>query len=252
MTQAIAAVHTPCKNCVFAVYDDITQIDCALKYIDTYKAKNIEIVEAYDDDKEFYVINNKKCIGYREPNWFKHLHMENSTLQEKIDKYNELNSIGYCLILDTQTFDLDNFDAAIAKISSLCVKPQKLIIIRYALNPSKNLNYSNIEQIFAKYKIDFAWKVQTILDENLQAEDILYQTVTQNTQYRFMLYCNDCAADLNILVKTANDIVYKQLDQFNILSVENKHALMFSAGVYKYSIFHGTNILEDTSNYTFI
>ena len=101
-------------------------------------------------------------------------------------------------------------------------------------------------------EIDFAWKVQTILDENLQAEDIIYQTVTQNTQYRFMLYCNNHIADLNTLVETANDIVYKQLDQFNILSVKNQEAIIFSTGVYKYSIFHGTNILEDTSNYTFI
>ena len=61
--STINAVHTPCKNCVFAIYDNITQTNCALHYLDIYRDKDIEILEAYDNDKEFYIINNKKCIG---------------------------------------------------------------------------------------------------------------------------------------------------------------------------------------------
>ena len=55
-------IHTPCKDCVFAIYDDKTQINCSQDCIDKYKKLDVPIVEVYDDDKEFYVIEGRKCI----------------------------------------------------------------------------------------------------------------------------------------------------------------------------------------------
>ena len=80
---SIPAIHTSCKKCVFAIYDNITQTGCHLDYIAKYREKNISILEAYDEQKEFYVIGDKKCPGYREDSWFKD---NNLTIEEKIDK----------------------------------------------------------------------------------------------------------------------------------------------------------------------
>ena len=81
----IHAIHTPCKNCVFAKYEENTQTGCELDYIEKYKNLESEILEVYDNDKEFYVINDKKCLGYREPKWFEQLSMSDSSMEEKIN-----------------------------------------------------------------------------------------------------------------------------------------------------------------------
>lgn len=55
-------IKTSCKNCAFAIYEDRSQIACAFNRISKFD-KN-DIIEAYDDQKEFYVIN-RSCNYYR-------------------------------------------------------------------------------------------------------------------------------------------------------------------------------------------
>lgn len=47
-------LETSCKDCVFAIYDGKTQTSC---YADRI-SKFANVTEAYDEDKEFYVINH--------------------------------------------------------------------------------------------------------------------------------------------------------------------------------------------------
>lgn len=250
MSLVIKPIHTSCKNCVFSLYDKVTQHGCGLNYLDVYRNNNVEIIEAYDNDKEFYVINDKKCIGYREPKWFDSLGMADAPMQDKITKYFESNYINYFLILDTLEMNKDQFDAAIKNLSSASFAPQKLIIIRYAYKDN-DLPYTLIENTFKKYNVDISWKIHTILDNELSHDDILYQIITQNNKYRFVLYSKD-ATNLNDLIIQANNIVYKQLKSFNILSTTNKQNIVFSIGTYKYMMFHGENILNNPLYYTVV
>ena len=99
--QRIDTVHTPCKNCVFAEYDNKTQIGCHLDYIDRFKQSNIDIIEAWDEEKEFYIINKKKCVGYRENKWFASKGLGDATLDAKIEFFNKNNFLHYLLIINT-------------------------------------------------------------------------------------------------------------------------------------------------------
>jgi len=252
MNQSINPIHTPCKKCVFAKYENKTQIDCELKYLDIYRNKNIEILEAYDEDLEFYVINQKKCIGYREPKWFDMVGLSNSTLEEKITKYKELNKIHYALTIDTLNMTVDNFENIIKSVSGLSIKPQKLIIIRHLVD-NHQLPYNIIESTFNKYDIKNIWRIKTVLDTELSRGDVLHQVVGENSSYRFIAYTNDCDADLNKLIEKANSVVYENFDQFNILTLETEaKTIIFSVGVYRYTNAMGASILENQSNYTVI
>lgn len=252
MSESIHPIHTPCKKCVFAKYDNKTQTDCELKYLDIYRNKNIQILEAYDEDLEFYVVNDKKCIGYREPKWFDMLGMSNSTMEEKINKYNELNIINYVLAIDTLNMSDDQFNNMIQKIASLDIKPQRLVILRH-IKDNYQLPYSKIEQAFTTHGLQTPWKIKTILDTELSRGDIVHQVVGENSGYRFLAYTNDYDADIFKLVSTANKIVYQDFDQFNILSLEDEaNTIIFSISVYRYANFMGSSILENKSNYTII
>jgi len=66
-TQADNLYQTACKECLFAIYDGVTQIDCGVGRIKQWQDKDL-VIEAYDDDKEFYVINGV-CNTVRQANW---------------------------------------------------------------------------------------------------------------------------------------------------------------------------------------
>lgn len=57
--------QTSCKECVFAIYDGNTQTGCKDDRISKFKE---DVIEAYDEEKEFYVIN-RTCTLYRTKNW---------------------------------------------------------------------------------------------------------------------------------------------------------------------------------------
>jgi hypothetical protein len=249
----INPIHTPCKNCVFASYEDKTQHGCALTYLDIYRKKHIEILEAYDEEKEFYIVNGKKCIGYREPKWFASMNMTNATLEDKIIKYNELNEIDYLAIIDLKAFDKKKLEQTLKDLNDSIVKPKKIIIFRYLdQQNSADFHYSNIQEIIENNKISYAWRMQTILDDSLTQEDVLKSTVGLNSKYRFIYYIKDYSKDVSQIIDKANNIVHKELESFNILSNADKTNILFSTAVYRYAKFHDENILSNNDNYKII
>ena len=71
---------TPCKNCNFAKYEENTQVGCHLNMIEKFTDNGVDVIEAYDEDKEFYVIKNRSCHFFRPEKWG-----INRSLEEKID-----------------------------------------------------------------------------------------------------------------------------------------------------------------------
>jgi hypothetical protein len=65
----LKSIHTSCKDCIFANYLALTQIGCKANQLDLFKQNGIDIVEAYDDEQEFYIINGKQCLFYRPSEW---------------------------------------------------------------------------------------------------------------------------------------------------------------------------------------
>lgn len=55
-------LNTSCKECVLAIYDGNTQTGCVADRTEKFKD---DVIEAYDDEKEFYVIK-RLCNFYRE------------------------------------------------------------------------------------------------------------------------------------------------------------------------------------------
>lgn len=56
--------ETPCKDCVFAVYQGSSQTGCAFDRLEKFRKQGIEVVDAYDDDKEFFVVQTA-CRAHR-------------------------------------------------------------------------------------------------------------------------------------------------------------------------------------------
>ena len=64
-SQQQETIQTSCKDCAFAIYKDNTQVSCAANRIKLFGSN---VIEAFDNEKEFYVIN-RFCNYYRKSTW---------------------------------------------------------------------------------------------------------------------------------------------------------------------------------------
>ena len=249
--SSISQVHTACKDCVFAKYEEKTQINCVLDYISKYKEKNAEILEVYDEEKEFYVINNKKCIGYRENKWFEQYGLSEASVDEKISKFKELNHIDYLLVIDLNKFTKETLDKLKSTVSDCKIKPQKIIFIRY--QSCKLFDYNVIQDFFDSTNLKCKWRIQTMVDDSLDPSDILRNIVNLNKGYRFILSITNFTSDINTLIEKCNTVVYEELGIVIAIKNTQGSAILFSASSYRWSlVVEKKNILKDEKNYIIV
>jgi hypothetical protein len=249
----IDPIHTSCKNCIFSEYVENTQTDCNLKYIEKHKNNDIEIIEAYDEEKNFYIINKKKCIGYRDKEWLKSNDLSiSSSIEDKIHKYQELNFIQYIMVVDLKNVNTEQFIDVCKQISELKTQPQKIIFIRYT-NNDLSFPYNFMKEIVESYPISSIWRIQTMIDNSMSYEDILHTSIVTNPQYRFIYSVTDYDKNIGHIITIANQIVHDDLKQFNVLSNATKTCIIFSSSVYRYSLLkEQKNILLNEELYKFI
>jgi hypothetical protein len=248
----ISAVHTPCKNCVFAVYENNTQTDCFLKYLDKYRQVT-SVLEAYDDNKEFFIINEKKCLGYREQKWFDRLDMQNSNITQKAEKVLSNNYIKFSLVVNLKEFDLEHLDNLTNQIKNLHIQPEKIIFIRYQKDiKRKECSYESIKSLIDKAHIDKQWRIQTML-EDLHYYEVLHNVVATDRRCRFFCGIEKPCDSLNNIVVKANSVVYNELKTFRVISNKDKSVLFFDGGVYRYcAVVNKTNLLSESNSYTIV
>lgn len=232
----ISAIHTPCKKCAFAIYENKTQTGCYLGYLDKYKNKNVEILEVYDEEKEFCVINEKKCLGYRENSWFDKRNLSDLSLDEKAKKLMENNYLHYLIIINLEPFDSDEKLTVLKnELSSLVIKPQKIVLIRYQNN--KNHPYQKLQQLLDSCDLDCEWRVQTMLDNEKTFDNIMYETMNHNKKHRFIMIINGVGDKTNDIINKGSSVVYDEMDRFVVIRNQSKSVILFSAANYRYSLF---------------
>lgn len=244
MTQ-ISDIHTSCKNCVFATYNESTQTGCGLNYIDVYKKLNIQILEVYDYDKEFYVINDKKCIGYRELKWLDNNNMGHDVdMETKVSKFRSLNKIDYIAIIDTKKIKISDLEQIIDSFKTSQILPKKIYLIRYANIPDMKFNDLKI----VLDKIECPWKIYTCVDDS-PFSYFMDNIIGNDKSARFVLSIIENNNDSIAVVEKANKIVHEELGNFIILGNKDKTSIIFSGTVYKYGRATGENIFDNLENY---
>lgn len=252
--SSISKIHTSCKDCTFAVYSENTQIGCELDLIDKYESKETTIIEAYDENKEFYVIDNKKCIGYRNLSWSEKDGIKLNLEDKKIKIKNEFK-IKYILFIDLKHFDNNKFENLIENINQLKTKPSKIILLRYGYSDSAIFEYEYIRDRLKDSGLDCEWRIQTMVDEEVSIRSILSSTISTNTKYKFMFYISDYIdiLRLNKIIELANTTIYDDLNSFIVISDKDYTAKLFLGLIYRYAwLSSGINILETIDDFTVV
>lgn len=163
----IDIIHTPCKSCKFAQYDGDTQISCSLNKIEDYRSRGIEILEVYDDNKEFFVINKKKCLYFRSQEWYEKKNLSNIAEAELLVK--QENELKYIAVIYTEPdTSIETFKSIVESLMDQYIKPKGLMIIR-----EKKIKYTisikDISNILTQYSVP--WRLQNFIDEDMTFEN---------------------------------------------------------------------------------
>ena len=110
MKELLQEINTSCKDCVFATWEEDTQVGCDLGKIKLYKERKTPIIEAFDDeDKEFFVVK-AWCSTYREESftvlkhWVKKIRHKGKIVVTSVDTHQVCKSF-----LDKE-IDIDQFN----------------------------------------------------------------------------------------------------------------------------------------------
>lgn len=188
----INQVHTICRDCAFAEYVDGKPIGCSAGRLKVYQDTGAEILEAYDDDdKEFFVINDRICVYHREKEWAKQF-----SSSEVLNIVESQIKSPYALIIN---FDKDSTIEGLTKtLSSLAVQfnsPSYITINNWVVENVYALN-RNIENAISSsgiVGIKGKWQIKTILDSDTSfrsAIDFAFDTFKHISKFHFYIYVN--------------------------------------------------------------
>lgn len=189
-------VHTPCKKCTFAQYDGITQTGCYINKLSQFDASNV--VECYDNEQEFYVINNKICLYYNTATNIDNL----DDLYEKITKCIETK----CHVIIIHKANYEDLEITLRSLHNQIIKPVLVTVICFDISTNRPQIIELLKQLNFAY-----WRIETALDPDLTKEDyidIAYDG-TKNITYGFYAVFNSgfqvptkFISDLNKFVNT--------------------------------------------------
>jgi hypothetical protein len=117
-------IRTSCKECVFAMYVGKTQMDCSLGRLDKFRKVGVPVIESYDDNKEFFVIE-RFCNTYRTEDWkprYKKITKEDSALKESQATFD-------FIIIHDSTQGVDSLDKTLSDIKQQTVLPKKVVVV---------------------------------------------------------------------------------------------------------------------------
>jgi len=114
-------LQTSCKECLFAVYGKETQTGCTADRINMFQntPKGDIVISAYDDEKEFYVIDGL-CNYFRPPAW-------NNGIAD-LEKAKHESKTKFAIVIHADNINNDNLAAVKNSLKNINYTSDKIII----------------------------------------------------------------------------------------------------------------------------
>lgn len=207
------SLQTNCKNCIFAIYDSNTQIECGAGRIQKFKKSN-RVIEAYDNEKEFYVIKGL-CNLNRPLSWNNGIPDNNKAIEE--------SSVDYKIYFDCTDLTTQFKNKILQFVNNDYYSTKYNITLYHTLNVSQNIK-------------------KDVIDIYKSSNRKIYITSCRDVdQYIHNAYINAKEA-YSINIKNSDDfdtdILSKLNDKINIdlkssLLIKNKTIYIVSNTVYR-------------------
>lgn len=206
---------TPCKECVFAVYTDdgITQTDCSRGMIEKYKNAGSIILEAYDEDKEFYVIKDRICPFFRKEKWLSRFKdPDDIEMIEKVLDFETSPSFHVILFMNDDK-SLEGLSNSIESLNKQILKPYQLTVIKKVTNKLRPKDITDVLK-----SCEFKWRLENLVVE-MTDEQITHAAHKGVTSQFYVVIEAGNILDPNIFsdIKT---FIIDQVQQFAMIHAE--------------------------------
>ena len=172
----INPISSSCKLCLFAKYDGNTQIGC--EFNRTEKINNhpvYELIEAFDEEKNFYVLNNHICPYQRTHHW---IHADSPNKKELVEK--EVYMKWSAILLGHQ----QPVEMIQQRLEELYVQKIKPSVITLVLD-----QYIRIEEIFKMMdKYSGIWYLQNNIEPDLDERFNNNLAFEKMKRHKFLFY----------------------------------------------------------------
>lgn len=179
MTE-VSAISTVCKNCLFAIYDNNTQIGCKFNRTNVVDDHPVyELIEAQDAEKEFYILNNHICPYQRTQSW---IHSNATDIVAEVEKEVHMSWAG---ILFYRHDGIDNVEQRIKELKSQKIPPKVVTLVIDA----QDITPDNFKSLYQMMDDNFdLWYLQRVIQTDLPdrfTADLCFDKMKKN---RFMFY----------------------------------------------------------------
>lgn len=138
-SESVAPVHTPCKNCTFAVYEGKTQTGCAAGRLDNFRRKGVEILEVFDAEGfEFFVVNKHRCNYHR--TWPK-----DADLTDSVAKVKQEAALAFEVVIPVALSD--SLDEAVETVRSFERQSHKPVRVTVVLRENVRSDGTNLTRV---------------------------------------------------------------------------------------------------------
>ncbi len=170
----IHRIHTACKDCIFVIPNTATQTGCSADVsgkdgglietaLDTLRKNGVEILEAYDEKKEFYIVNGQKCLHKRTKKWLHNIAQKGHNLHKKwIDIINKEIELKYQVIIVANN-TIGDIKNTVDSITQQTLPPQHISIIRKQDNPIRPRTLVEMLQATG-----IKWRVENMIDQAIK------------------------------------------------------------------------------------
>ncbi len=176
---------TACKECVFAKYEGNTQVACATGRLEKFRAAGVNVLECYDEEKEFYVIEDKVCNHFRPLVWQQQHSGKNLRQLVEEESYLKLDILIY----------VDRFsipDQTISKILKECQKQTHRVNSVFLVLNRITSSSNRYIQLMVKYNGKFKWKIERVVDTEADQGDAINYAVNHCTgQYYLVVHADN-------------------------------------------------------------
>lgn len=195
---------TSCKECIFAIYNGNTQTGCEDNRISKFES---DVVAAYDNDKEFFVIN-RLCTLYRPNEW-------NNGIKD-IQKAKSESHMTFDVLIDCNNID----EAMFQYLNALLPQLHEKICVRFfyshksqkdIINRVNNLFFDNPNKAIVSLCIDEKEYIYLNIMQSTNSFHILLNETNYHSFHEFIDLVNK-----NINEDLRKALIFKRNDKIAI------------------------------------
>lgn len=195
--------QTSCKDCIFAIYDDKTQIGCEDDRINKFKDS---VIEAYDDDKEFYVID-RICNLHRKKTW--------NNGQKSITKAKNESALTFDLLIDCENINSNYEKNIVEELCDISYPNNKINIFLFHSHKVSKEQKKLVMSLHSKLNKS---KISVYFDKI----DYIYSILTQSKNTFHMFVNEHNIENLANFLIVSNNLITNDLEKFILCSQDNK------------------------------